>query len=475
MPLIPCRKQRNFSCLIAGILLRFLMAPAPLQGDEYYLTRKEAVDLGLENSTETRLQELELALLKRRIQLGVLDYLPRIELGINVDDGITVNAPDDRRKRLFFTIRQPLYNGGVFRSARMLAKEELRLRGKTADYSRIDLSTSIWDICSSIIIEEKKLELRRRLFLLTEERISILKKEFSFGNITELEVLDMELQARDAKMQVAAAEKEIEKLRFSLYRLLEIPENSRVVIDDSIDTAFRGITETFPREVLLLHAEANNHEIQTARYRLYQEEKSVSLSHSAFVPAISVSATFFVEGERFPLSLPGLTVQFHISFSDPILPVKMTSTFGSKGTDQYSRGFHGSMSVLENISGHIDKKEGELNVQRKRRELEDLEREIAFSVEDTMSEYRRQQEIIALSLESINLFKRKLSVLEKRVRNGTATEFERLEELVQFNNRKVVLLEQILALIKIERKLESLLGLPPEGLIEFISDEKGQL
>ncbi len=458
-------RTNSTAVLCAGtFMIRLLFIGGNSFSDEYILSRQEAVTLGLSNSTALEIEELHQAAQKRQWRLQIRDYFPRIEFGMHLDDAVSVGAPDSRTKRIFITLEQPLYKGGTLHANRILFREEIRLREKQLQLKRNEIADTIWRQCSLILIHQKKRTLQHELITLLKKKREIMLHEFELGKVTELSLLDMELSIHQAALALEEADIQLSEFYYTLQQLLLLPDNSSLTIKDSIDDTYRGIDIRRDITYLKAYAQQNNTDLQLQRYTLRKEEKMFGLSKPVTLPSFSLSSTFFFEGSRFPLHVPGMTLQVNITFSNPLFPGTLSAGIGNTGDTRYNRSFHTQTELFGNVTGFVDRRIQGLTLQKERNTLLQAERNLLFAVEHTVRSYQKQRNMIKMLWKEIQLLNRKRKILTNKISIGSVRNITLIEEDIQFNTRKMNLLEQVLTLMEIESKLEQLIGSSPGEL-----------
>lgn len=466
-------RHRKNSRAAAAVTFSLLLYAAPLYGEEYVVDRDEAVRRGTARSFELETAELRLAARKRRYSLGIRDYLPRLELGISFDDAVTLHGADSRSKRISAAVEQPLYNGGASRFSRKVEEMEIGLEEVQLRLQRVALADTIWKLCSEIIILEQKAEIEKKLIALNLRNLSLHRLRHRLGLVPELEVVELEIQVQSAKIRAAETGDSISKLHYTVKQLLGVPADSKLSIDDTIDSNYRGIQLHGSPDYFIETALRNNPELLFKHSTVRKEEQAAILARKTYVPALSLEASFFVEGEHLPLHIPGFSVQFHIDFSHPAMPGSMTGSIGNTGPDRVSRGLHIRSSPLRSIDAAAGRIEGDIARAAGKKELEKLEADLSFTVRQTFEGYRRQQERVRLASESRRLIQKKLDILKQRLDDGSIRSSAYIEAEIEYEGSTIEILEQILALLTTERQLETLLGLAPGNLAEFTGNSGG--
>lgn len=78
----------------------------------YLNTPNDAVNLGLENAEEYKLEKLSVLTGIKLAKYSIADFLPSFSLGLTESDGRKYDASDSRTKSLQFGITQTVFNGG---------------------------------------------------------------------------------------------------------------------------------------------------------------------------------------------------------------------------------------------------------------------------------------------------------------------------------------------------------------------------
>jgi outer membrane protein TolC len=277
---------------------------------------EKAKALAVGNSDRLKDAEFQLRASTRLYKLGIREWLPRIELGYSGSDTVIVGAQDSRLKSASVGITQPLFSGGRGAKQRRLAELQLQLLRQDYEKLKYSILDDIAHLFTQRIIGSEKQTLQKDIYQLALAELEIAQIQYQAGAITQLDLVDTELQAKNLDLSLKATQLELQNLDYQLKKLIGVDLDTQVHWRGAVDADYSGIPFLDDAETLVKVALENNPEIKSQRFAIYRLSEELKAAKLSLLPTIDAEASFSVSGESFPLQEPGFSVSLIVSFPE---------------------------------------------------------------------------------------------------------------------------------------------------------------
>lgn len=463
------RKENKLPLVWIALILPILPAVSISCEELYNLDETEMINLAIQNSSDLEIAELNLLAATRIYKLGLREWLPALNISFGNDDSVIIGNPDTRTKRLAFTITQPVYNGGRSAAARKLQAYELNLQGRGLSRGKEDLADNVRTLYFHTLVSEEQARLRRETLTLIEEQFIISKTEAEMGMITNLDLIETELELKNYKIAQMETELAIKKLYFQIKQVLSLPPDTEVHLGGEIGSLYSRTGYVLDPESLTMFAKERNDSVQDFEFQLEQLQQQIRVQRFDFIPAIDVSGSFFIQGDSFPLQEPGFSIKVNFSIPNPLFPFKATVSAGSRTRNQTDRGYSAQTPVAADVSYAANRKTRMLELRAKQIEYAAFIDTLGFEMHMAVETYNAKLEKSRIERESLDLYKHRLTILKEQLRLGQLRRLEYLEARIELADRETAVLQHILDLIQSERDIEKLAGMKPGELQIYAS------
>lgn len=428
------------------------------------LSVAEAAELAVRNAVSLKASREALSAREAAFWLGLRDFLPRVRLTAEAGDDVAAYGPDAASRSLGIGLSQVLWDGGRRGAARALERIELGLARDELDREEQSLAEAAIAAYRASQAAEARLGIRRDSLSLAEAERALLAKERELGLATEAEIVEADLSLATMGLAVTEAELAAELAEAELAEALGLDElpalgealpNTRLAVD--VDEA-----------VLLPLALRRSYELTVARASLGRRRAEARLAAFSWLPVISIEASGRVYGDRPPLCDADWTISLELSMDSA--PISGSLSGGTGADMEGSRRTRGSVG-LEPL-GRLASARGPGDAAVAAALEEERYRLLAARVERDFRaaalSYRSAVRLLAVKDDALALGEERLRIATLGARLGKATRSEKMEAELTRAGLKVDIVDALLAVIAAERRLESLLRIPPSSLAAFV-------
>lgn len=317
--------------VIWGIMLGCVQAAErPVRIDSQApLSLDSLVSIGLRNNPQVRQSELALKLNRVGDLAAIGRFLPTISLGLdfsesqfenrtfrNPDGSVSslpisfeevVIVPDSNGQLQLDTItvtQNPtegksrssswnvnanlsLFEGGQRIFLYRIAQAQKKINTLSVEEAHKTLTRTIAQQVVGVLTLEKVVALNKRLRDQRQDAFDLAKARFEVGAVTELDVLQAEIELGTAENTIASSERELEKRREELNQTLGIALESRFPISEA-----GGLSPyQFELDNLVSQAWQNRTDLEIAVLQVKQARSNVGYSKGAYLPRVSIGAS----------------------------------------------------------------------------------------------------------------------------------------------------------------------------------------
>ncbi|MDQ3018962.1 MAG: TolC family protein [Bacteroidota bacterium] len=311
------------------IVLFFIMVFSGLRlsAQDNKLTLEQSILLSFENSEELKIAKSKIAGNKAKIKEANSLFLPQLKLNAsylrqsNVDPYFIIIPFSAEPLQLSevilnnYTLRlslfQPLYTGGRLFSSKKSA--ELITTSSEFDFNNeknilaSNVQVAFWNYYKALQIKRIADTTVRQ----TETHINDTKNFLINGLATTSDLLKLEVQNSNAKLQQLEAANNIELARVSFNKILGLPLSSRTELKLSRDNQHLPHLDQMnyePKEFNLssLTSEALNNriELKSLDYRIKSARENISIIKSAYYPLVSLFSNYYYQNPNLRIQPP---------------------------------------------------------------------------------------------------------------------------------------------------------------------------
>lgn len=447
----------------------------PLFSQVVLTSGQEAISLALENSQEQHYQQMMSQEQMKHAALSVKDFLPQLDFSYSESDAVTVGQVDSRSKNLQFSVRQLIFDGGQAWNNYELNKLASQYDYEAYLQSLTEFKGSILDGYQGIVLQQRVVEIKKKLKEAGFNRLTVLEKELELGLVREIDYLDYLISCRkleqDETLAKEALDIQIEGLRQSLglsYGTQLVVKNLEENQDENEE--LKDVYPIFPHFEKIFALTMNYS--PALRQQKLEYEASIQqekLQNKWFIPNISLEGSMRLSGREFPLREPDFSVSIKIGFDrNRILSVNNSTSMGFD--QQRLRSFGNSVSGNLNpeVSYFSQKRMNSISLLQKQLSLETSEEKLRDSLRELLLNFDTSYENYLYSQDSYGIQQKKVSINLQKLENGTITEMDYLESLIELSTMEIQLVELEAKLVSLLRTMELTAGINPGGLDEIL-------
>lgn len=284
---------------------------------ESRLTLDQSIKLGMENSKELKIAESKVESNKARISEVKSQFLPQLKFNAgylrqsNVDPYLIIipfSAQPIQLSEVILnnytfklTLQQPIYTGNKLLSSKNSAEfnetaSELEFKNQE-NIVAADIQIAFWNLYKAKQVKK----ITDSILIQTEQHITDTKNFLTNGLATTSDLLKLEVQNSNAKLQQLEAANNIELARVSFNRILGLPLDSRT---DIIQDELQFIPKEFELTALTTEAMDNRIELKSLNYKLKSASENISTAKSSYYPLISLISNYYYANPNLRIQPP---------------------------------------------------------------------------------------------------------------------------------------------------------------------------
>lgn len=301
--------------IIFFLMLLFLNRILPAQDSR--LTLEQSIKIGLDNSKELKISESKIESNKAKIKEVKSQFLPQLKFNAgylrqsNVDPYLIIIPFSAEPLQLSevilnnytfkLSLQQPLYTGNKLVSSRnsaeyMTTSSELEFDNEKNNVAA-NIQIAFWNLYKAIQVKK----ITDNILAQTEQHIKDTKNFLANGLATTSDLLKLEVQNSNAKLQQLEAANNIDLARVSFNRVLGLPLDSKT---DIIQDEVIFDQKKFELNSLTKEALDNRIELKSLNYKLRSASENISSVKSAYYPLISLISNYYYANPNLRIQPP---------------------------------------------------------------------------------------------------------------------------------------------------------------------------
>ncbi|MFP5213373.1 MAG: TolC family protein [Acidobacteriota bacterium] len=269
------------------------------------LSADDAVAYGLTHNRVLRASEYDVEAANQKVRQAQADYLPKVEgdyafthlseqpfFAIN---GERIPSAHQTTNKWEVGLTQPLFKGGGLSAQVESSKTGLKIAERGKDATRLDVVRNIRQAFWHTLLAEKLLMVARDNVNSLEVHRRNAEANFKQGLAAQNDVLKAEVALAQAKQSERQFAKQLEILRSSLNRLLDLDLQTKLTLKD--DELKPGDLPAL--DSLCAKAEETRPEYLSLKDSIRQTEDAEKAARSRYYPQVSAFARYEREGEDF--------------------------------------------------------------------------------------------------------------------------------------------------------------------------------
>jgi outer membrane protein TolC len=450
------------------VLVFFLIAVLVFPEEALPITLEQAYEMTIKNSLALKASRFELLAERRKLSLDYWTSLPSLNVSLS-DSRITrYSAPDTNSVSLSSTLTVPVFNGGRVRMQRDMQQIALDLQSSLLSASEDELRNTCFMLFHEVQILYLKHNALQRMHTLTEQQYMITEKEYELGKAREIDLVDTRLTLDEVSHEVFSIESEILSQEYTFRKVLGIDQSINFVLVTELDHEYEGLSITNLVKPLYDTAIQRNPNIMQGRFKVEQFRINNRMANSKWLPNIKMQGSIQLSGEDYPLQNPNYGLRAIVEFPNELLPVNFSFGISTTPDREYGRSSSAMLNTPASLAPIVDKQLALMRLSQSVEEYMDMQRDIHFSLEQSILAYERQRRSQDLLKKRIQTQEKKVSILLTQAELGQITRLDYLEGESELLVSRLQYLSGVLALIQMEKQIESIAGLEA-GELHFMA------
>ncbi|NOY07786.1 MAG: TolC family protein [Spirochaetes bacterium] len=464
-----CGKFNIFFILIiyAVVLPVYTEAQSVEKGNGRKITIDDALRTAIKNSYQLKAAALRLESAKAGFAMDLRAFLPSLSVSFGNSDSVIINGADTYSKQFTVKLNQPITTGGRNYIRRTIVRINLLLKQKQLKEQKFSLQDAVWNAFYKLLMNREKAKLQKDAFDISGNQLKIARLEKEQGSITELELLETEIEIKNLEIQIADTELTIKGLEYNLNKLLGLKVFKPLILKGKNLKKYTGIDISNSAGKLYAAALNRNLDIKSLSFELTRSKMELNLIKKRFIPTLNAELSFSVSGSDFPLQEARYGMGLSISFPSTGSPANLSLNYSGQSSGGRSRSSSMKISPFENIKIPLNKKQAEIAVKDANEKRTQFKLDLRFNIERTIDSYLSLRKKILFKRESLALGIRRLAVLKKKLDIGELKRPDFLKEQISLSEQGINYINDVFSLLMAERDIEKLAGLKPGMLKRY--------
>ena len=379
----------------------------------------------------------------RLAKLSLSPFLPEFDFSIS-DSACAESASGGyKKKSLEAGITQKVFNGGKtfleYKMQRQKAfydflqfESEEKIQKNKAVQSYYD--TLFAKLARDVMLEAKKI---------AESVLLVADLEMAQGMISKTDYLESKINFMEISANAKNASDDY-SLKLRRFReTLGVGVEEEIIFLEECQDVFEQKTEAviYLRErvsQMTQSALKKSVELKKARAETDWARKSLSMQRKAFLPSVAFRAGFAFSGRNYPLTEPSYSFKVILGFdNNPWLPMTISKSAGLRKGELNSVSDAASAKGIINTSWFSQMKLLKINGEQTKLEAQSVERQVEDKVFELAQSVENANQSALLSLETLKLKERKLSLYQMELEQGQIKKSDYLEALNDFTAEKI--------------------------------------
>lgn len=271
------------------------------QPTEFHLTLSEAIKIALEDNPAIHVADQEIALKKVSYKEAWQSLLPTVDLTGSVSYTVkaatmSLNGNNFKMGRDatstwngVLSVNLPVYAPAVYRTMK-LGRMDIELAGEKSRESRLDMINQVTKAYFQLLLSQDSYDVLKGSYAYSEKNYEMVNAKYQAGSVSEYDKISAEVQMRNLRPSLVAAENAVRLAEVQLKVLLGISDAELgLVVDDSL--------KAYEHCVNLVERPENKGFLQNSVMRQYDLNEKIlaqtlKVQKTNFFPTLSMNYQF---------------------------------------------------------------------------------------------------------------------------------------------------------------------------------------
>lgn len=420
--------MRNlFIRLPHALLLAVLMLASPARdaraqqtsgaaagGSEQTISFDEALRLALERNLGLRQSGNDVELSAATLAQERAAFLPDLNLSVGPSvrfgrsfDQTTAGLTEERSEALSVSASSSinLFNGFADVASARSARRGLAASENSFERTRHSVLYQTAAQYFQVFLNQELIEVERENLAAQRQQLETIQANHEAGNRPRADVLQQEASIAQTEQQLIAAEREYALSRLELKQTLHLSPTADVAFEPPPDDLTDDGDAAYDAAALVHTALADREDLRAQRLRIEAAEQEIRVARAGYYPSVWLNANTGT-------SYSSQNAQF--GFDDQLTDLNPNGSVGLSV----------SIPVFDRLQTRASVTRAEVSADNERLQLELLEQDVAFEVEQALLDYRAAQASLSAAERQLEAAEEALRAAEARYEVGAATLLE---------------------------------------------------
>jgi outer membrane protein TolC len=213
---------------------------------------------------------------------------PRLVEVTRTIDSQPIPEGDSRSSSQSISLNESIFEGGRRFFLYRMAKVQENINNLNVEETKKNLAASIAQQAMLVLTQEKLLDLNKKLKDQKQDAYDLAKARFDVGAVTELDVLQAEIDLGSAKNAISSSERALQAQREALNQTLGIDLRSSFPLKEATEAT----PYEFSVDSLVSAAYGSRSDLRIAGLTVERSKYSLRSSQSQYLPTVSFGAQF---------------------------------------------------------------------------------------------------------------------------------------------------------------------------------------
>ena len=281
--------------------------------DRRSLTFAAAADLALASSAELRQARATQDLREGAWKWGLRAYFPKVGLSVSENDRLQKTGADSFIKNYSINMDQLVWDGGRTSMSRKLERMELGLVSSALDRKAGEIGEAAISAYRNVLSSRAILEIRQASLTILEEQRRILSEEAALGLALPVDLAGADINLADAKLDIYSLKLDLTEMERQFAELLGL--ETLPVLAEKVDIHRSSALPAAAAAGSL--AQERNPALAEARFSITKRQAELKFASHSWIPSLSMTGSFGLSGQQYPLTRHNWSVGINIEFSGP--------------------------------------------------------------------------------------------------------------------------------------------------------------
>jgi outer membrane protein len=209
---------------------------------------------------------------------------PKLVQNTYTSEAVPIPSGDSRSSQMYLSLNESLFEGGRRYFLYRMAKVQEKINNLSVVDARKSIGRRVAQQVVIVLTNEKLVALDKKLRDQRQDAYDLAKARFDVGAVTELDVLQSQIELGNAENSVTSAERDLQAQREALNQLLGIDLKSSFPLVEAQDIS----PAKYEIDNLVTEALGNRTDLQIADLAVKRAKHNLNMTYSNYLPTASL-------------------------------------------------------------------------------------------------------------------------------------------------------------------------------------------